>query len=313
MIKIANAQLWVHDQDEALAFYTEKVGMEVRADVTLPEMGNFRWLTVGPPGQPDFAIVLMAIPGPPVMDAETAEQVRDADGQGLRRHGVPRQPTTAGPPTRSSRARGVEFVRSPRCARTGSTPGSATLGQSSGSLRSPRSRWPDVALGDLDRQGERAARIAPPQRRDHQTHDRPQAAAGPEGVGPTNVGSLGSAGGGREPPRALRAGGEPAHCAAEGQAVGEVGGVHDRGELLAHLAAVGELDGARGSDGIPAPSLAVDRDDRRQRTVAGEDPRQLDRRDRVEGRGEVDTRPCRDGDGDPTQPGAAAGATVPNA
>ena len=48
MIKIANAQLWVHDQDEALAFYTEKLGMEVRADVTLPEMGDFRWLTVGP-------------------------------------------------------------------------------------------------------------------------------------------------------------------------------------------------------------------------------------------------------------------------
>ena len=46
MIRIATAQLWVHDQDEALAFFTEKVGMEVRSDVTLPEMGNFRWLTV---------------------------------------------------------------------------------------------------------------------------------------------------------------------------------------------------------------------------------------------------------------------------
>ena len=76
MIKIANAQLWVHDQDEALAFYTEKVGLEVRADVTVPELGNFRWLTVAPPGQEDVAIVLMAIPGEPVMDAETAEQVR---------------------------------------------------------------------------------------------------------------------------------------------------------------------------------------------------------------------------------------------
>jgi len=76
MAKIANAQLWVHDQDEALAFYTHKLGWEVRADVTLPEMGNFRWLTVGPAGQPDFSVVLMAIPGPPVMDAETADQVR---------------------------------------------------------------------------------------------------------------------------------------------------------------------------------------------------------------------------------------------
>ena len=42
MLRIANAQLWVHDQDEALAFYTEKLGMEVRSDVTLPEMGEKR-------------------------------------------------------------------------------------------------------------------------------------------------------------------------------------------------------------------------------------------------------------------------------
>ena len=83
MIRIANAQLWVHDQDEALAFYTKKLGMEVRADVTLAELGDFRWLTVGPAGQPDVAIVLMAIPGPPVMDAETAEQVRELMGKGF--------------------------------------------------------------------------------------------------------------------------------------------------------------------------------------------------------------------------------------
>ena len=83
MIRIANAQLWVHDQDEALAFYTEKVGMEVRADVTVPELGNFRWLTVAPAGQPDFSIVLMAIPGPPVMDADTVEEVRNLMGKGF--------------------------------------------------------------------------------------------------------------------------------------------------------------------------------------------------------------------------------------
>jgi catechol 2,3-dioxygenase-like lactoylglutathione lyase family enzyme len=83
MIRIANTQVWVHDQDEALAFYTQKLGMEVRADVTLPEMGDFRWLTVGPAGQPDVAIVLMAIPGPPVMDAETAEQVRSLMAKGF--------------------------------------------------------------------------------------------------------------------------------------------------------------------------------------------------------------------------------------
>jgi uncharacterized glyoxalase superfamily protein PhnB len=83
MISVANAQLWVHDQDEALAFYTQKVGFELRFDVTVAELGNFRWLTVGPAGQPDFAIVLMAIPGPPVMDAETAEQVRTLMAKGF--------------------------------------------------------------------------------------------------------------------------------------------------------------------------------------------------------------------------------------
>lgn len=81
-MKIANAQLWVHDQDEALAFYTEKVGMEVRADVTLPEMGDFRWLTVSPAGQEDVSIVLMLVPGPPVMDDGTAGQVRDLMAKG---------------------------------------------------------------------------------------------------------------------------------------------------------------------------------------------------------------------------------------
>jgi catechol 2,3-dioxygenase-like lactoylglutathione lyase family enzyme len=83
MIKVANAQLWVHDQDAALAFYTEKLGFEVRSDVTLPELGDFRWLTVGPAGQPDFAITLMGIPGPPVMDAGTADQVKDLMGKGF--------------------------------------------------------------------------------------------------------------------------------------------------------------------------------------------------------------------------------------
>jgi catechol 2,3-dioxygenase-like lactoylglutathione lyase family enzyme len=83
MIKIGTAQLWVHDQDEALAFYTEKLGMEVRVDVTMPEMGNFRWLTVSPRGQEEIAITLMAIPGPPVMDADTQQQVRDLTAKGF--------------------------------------------------------------------------------------------------------------------------------------------------------------------------------------------------------------------------------------
>ena len=83
MIKLSNAQLWVHDQDEALAFYTGKLGWEVRADATIAELGNFRWLAVGPAGQPDIAVVLMAIPGPPVMDSGTADEVRALMAKGF--------------------------------------------------------------------------------------------------------------------------------------------------------------------------------------------------------------------------------------
>lgn len=83
MITIGSAQLWVHDQQAALDFYTRNVGLEVRSDVTLPEMGGFRWLSVGPASQPDMAIVLMAIPGPPVMDTDTAEEVRNLMAKGF--------------------------------------------------------------------------------------------------------------------------------------------------------------------------------------------------------------------------------------
>jgi predicted enzyme related to lactoylglutathione lyase len=82
MIRIANAQLWVHDQDEALAFYTQKLGWEVRSDVTVPELGDFRWLTVAPVGQEDFSVALMAIPGQPVFDPETAEKVKTLMARG---------------------------------------------------------------------------------------------------------------------------------------------------------------------------------------------------------------------------------------
>ena len=73
--QLTYVQVWVHDQDEALAFYTEKLGMELREDVTVPELGNFRWLSVGLPGQ-DVSITLMAIPGPPVFDEDTRQQIQ---------------------------------------------------------------------------------------------------------------------------------------------------------------------------------------------------------------------------------------------
>jgi catechol 2,3-dioxygenase-like lactoylglutathione lyase family enzyme len=83
MMKLGSGQVWVHDQDAALEFYTKKLGMEVRADVTAPELGNFRWLTVAPPGQEDVSIVLMAIPGPPMIDEQTAAEIRSLMAKGF--------------------------------------------------------------------------------------------------------------------------------------------------------------------------------------------------------------------------------------
>ncbi|HEX4064233.1 MAG TPA: VOC family protein [Streptosporangiaceae bacterium] len=81
MIKIANSQFWVHDQDEALSFYTKTLGWEVRADVTM-EAWNFRWLVVGPVGQDDVGLVLMPVPGPPMMDAGTSAALADVVAKG---------------------------------------------------------------------------------------------------------------------------------------------------------------------------------------------------------------------------------------
>ena len=112
MVRIANSQLWVHDQDVALAFYTDKLGWEVRSDVTLPEMGDFRWLTVGPPGQEDFAIVLMAIPGAPVMDEQTGNEVRNLMSKGFAGTVFLTTDDVRGA-YEELRGRGVEFTEAP--------------------------------------------------------------------------------------------------------------------------------------------------------------------------------------------------------
>jgi catechol 2,3-dioxygenase-like lactoylglutathione lyase family enzyme len=78
---LTNVNVWVQDQDEALAFYTEKLGFELRQDVTVPELGNFRWLTVGLPGQ-EVALALMDIPGPPVFDADTQAKLKELVAKG---------------------------------------------------------------------------------------------------------------------------------------------------------------------------------------------------------------------------------------
>jgi uncharacterized glyoxalase superfamily protein PhnB len=111
-MKIANAHLWVHDQEAALAFYTEKLGMEVRSDVTLPEMGDFRWLSVSPPDQEDVAIVLMAIPGEPMVDGETKKQIEELVAKGFAGSVFLTTDDCRGE-YQTLRERGVEFTEAP--------------------------------------------------------------------------------------------------------------------------------------------------------------------------------------------------------
>jgi catechol 2,3-dioxygenase-like lactoylglutathione lyase family enzyme len=61
--------LYVRDQDEALAFYVEKLGFRVHTDV---RNGDYRWLTVQFPDQPSLQLGLFK-PGPPVHDEATAQ------------------------------------------------------------------------------------------------------------------------------------------------------------------------------------------------------------------------------------------------
>lgn len=66
------SSLYVRDQDEALAFYVDKLGFRVHTDV---RNGGFRWLTVQHPEQPSFQLGLF-VPGPPMLDEVTAQTLR---------------------------------------------------------------------------------------------------------------------------------------------------------------------------------------------------------------------------------------------
>jgi len=110
--QLTHVQVWVHDQDEALKFYTEKLGMELREDVTVPEMGNFRWLSVGVPGQDDVAITLMDIPGPPVFEEETRQKIQDLLARGAS-GGLFFTTDDAQTAYEELKSRGVEFTQEP--------------------------------------------------------------------------------------------------------------------------------------------------------------------------------------------------------
>ena len=108
---ISHVNVWVEDQDEAKAFYTEKLGLEVREDVTLDEFGGYRWLTVGPPRQPDVNIILSA-PTPPALDPDLAKTLMSLVASGGSGPGIFRTEdcrTTA----KELQEQGVEFTQEP--------------------------------------------------------------------------------------------------------------------------------------------------------------------------------------------------------
>ena len=115
-----------------LAFYTEKLGFELRQDVTVPEMGNFRWVTVGLPGQ-DVGLALLTVPGPPVFDAETAAKVKEVLAKGAA-GGLFFSTDDVQASYEELKGRGVEFQGSPSSSRTASTSASAIR-------RATRSAW----------------------------------------------------------------------------------------------------------------------------------------------------------------------------
>jgi catechol 2,3-dioxygenase-like lactoylglutathione lyase family enzyme len=82
--KISHMNLFVLDQDRAKEFYTEKLGFELRNDAV---MEGFRWLTVGPKGQPDLNI-LLARPAPPMFSEEDAQSLRELVAKGSMAGGV---------------------------------------------------------------------------------------------------------------------------------------------------------------------------------------------------------------------------------
>jgi catechol 2,3-dioxygenase-like lactoylglutathione lyase family enzyme len=111
-MKITHVQVWVHDQDEALDWYTNKLGFEVRSDVTMAELGDFRWLAVGPPGQPEVAVTLMAVPGAPVFDDATATAIKELVSKGAAT-GIFLQTDDLDGVYEELKGRGVEIVDEP--------------------------------------------------------------------------------------------------------------------------------------------------------------------------------------------------------
>ena len=106
---ITLSQIFVLDQDEALEFYVGKLGLEVKNDI---DLGFMRWLTVSVPGDPASEI-LLELPGPPAMDAATAERVRELVTKGAAGGWIGFTTDDCQQTYETLLARGVEFTQEP--------------------------------------------------------------------------------------------------------------------------------------------------------------------------------------------------------
>jgi uncharacterized glyoxalase superfamily protein PhnB len=108
----SHSTIYVIDQEEALGFYRDTLGFEVRTDLPMTQEGSVRWLTLSPKGQPDLEIVLMPVTPGPVFDAEAAEQMKELVRGGSIGIGVFETDDVRGDYERLSK-QGVEFVSPP--------------------------------------------------------------------------------------------------------------------------------------------------------------------------------------------------------
>jgi catechol 2,3-dioxygenase-like lactoylglutathione lyase family enzyme len=109
--RMSHTTIFVLNQQEALEFYTQKLGFEVRMDQTMD--GGFRWLTVGPRTQPDLEIILMEVKRGPMMDEATARQFRTLIENGKMGAGV-FQTSDCRKTYEELKAKGVQFLSPPQ-------------------------------------------------------------------------------------------------------------------------------------------------------------------------------------------------------
>jgi catechol 2,3-dioxygenase-like lactoylglutathione lyase family enzyme len=108
--RLSHVSIFVLDQDEALKFYRDKLGMEVRTDLKMDN--GFRWLTVGPKTQPNFEIILMGVKESPMLGAEKAAKLRELVEAGALGAGV-MEVDDCHKTYEELKAKGVQFMSPP--------------------------------------------------------------------------------------------------------------------------------------------------------------------------------------------------------